>query len=124
MSADHVDLLQFHWQDYNDYQYIQALQILQEDERVRHLGLCNFDTARLQEVIDRDIDIVTNQVQFSLIDARPRFQMGEVCEQQNVKLLTYGTLCGKVAWETGATAVWCRLNAFTKEVLRNDSDLG
>jgi aryl-alcohol dehydrogenase-like predicted oxidoreductase len=94
MSADHVDLLQFHWQDYNDHQYIQALQILQEDERVRYLGLCNFDTARLQEVIDSDIDIVTNQVQFSLIDARPRFQMGEVCEQQNVKLLTYGTLCG------------------------------
>ncbi|CAN9200311.1 unnamed protein product [Alternaria alternata] len=77
MSADKVDLLQFHWQDYNDHQYIEALRLLQQDERVKHLGLCNFDTARLQEVIDNDIDVVTNQVQFSLIDARPRFKMGE-----------------------------------------------
>ncbi|KAJ4331593.1 hypothetical protein N0V87_009045 [Didymella glomerata] len=94
MSANHVDLLQFHWQDYNDHQYIQVLHILREDERVRHLGLCNFDTLRLQEVIDNNIDVVTNQVQFSLVDARPRFRMGEVCTRHNVKLLTYGTLCG------------------------------
>jgi aryl-alcohol dehydrogenase-like predicted oxidoreductase len=94
MSADKVDLLQFHWQDYNDHQYIKALQLLQQDERVQSLGLCNFDTARLQEVVDNNIDVVTNQVQFSLIDARPRFRMGEVCSQHNVKLLTYGTLCG------------------------------
>lgn len=94
MSAEYIDLLQFHWQDYNDHQYIQALQILQGDERVRYLGLCNFDTARLEEVIDSNIDVVTNQVQFSLIDARPRFKMGEVCTRHNVKLLTYGTLCG------------------------------
>ncbi|KAF1934696.1 Aldo/keto reductase [Clathrospora elynae] len=94
MSADKVDLLQFHWQDYNDHQYIEALQLLQQDERVQNLGLCNFDTARLQEVIDNSIDVVTNQVQFSLIDARPRFRMGEVCARHNVKLLTYGTLCG------------------------------
>lgn len=94
MGANHVDLLQFHWQHYDDPQYIQALQILQEDQRVRHLGLCNFDTARLQEVIDSDVEVVTNQVQFSLVDARPRFKMGEVCIRHNVKLLSYGTLCG------------------------------
>lgn len=94
MSADKVDLLQFHWQDYNDHQYIEALRLLQQDERVRNLGLCNFDTARLQEIVDNGVDVVTNQVQFSLIDARPRFGMAEVCTRHNVKLLTYGTLCG------------------------------
>ncbi|KAJ4344187.1 hypothetical protein N0V95_006265 [Ascochyta clinopodiicola] len=94
MSTDKVDLLQFHWQDYNDHQYIEALRLLQQDERVQNLGLCNFDTARLQEVIENGIVAVTNQVQFSLIDARPRFKMGEVCARHNVKLLTYGTLCG------------------------------
>ncbi|PSN62726.1 Aldo/keto reductase [Corynespora cassiicola Philippines] len=94
LGSDKVDLLQFHWQHYDDPQYIQALQLLQQDDRVRFLGLCNFDTQRLQEVIDSRIDVVTNQVQFSLIDARPRFKMGAVCEKHNVKLLTYGTLCG------------------------------
>ncbi|OSS52959.1 hypothetical protein B5807_02373 [Epicoccum nigrum] len=94
MSAEHIDLLQFHWQDYEDHQYIDALRFLQQDERVRQLGLCNFDTERLQEIVGEGIDIVTNQVQFSLIDARPRFKMGEICARHNVKLLTYGTLCG------------------------------
>jgi aryl-alcohol dehydrogenase-like predicted oxidoreductase len=94
MSAEHIDLLQFHWQDYDDHQYINALRFLQQDERVRQLGLCNFDTERLQEIVGEGIDIVTNQVQFSLIDARPRFKMGEICARHNVKLLTYGTLCG------------------------------
>ncbi|KAF9690669.1 hypothetical protein EKO04_011325 [Ascochyta lentis] len=94
MDAERVDLLQFHWQDYDDRQYIQALQLLQQDERIRYLGLCNFDSNRLQEVIDSGVDVVTNQVQFSLIDARPRFTMGDVCKQHNIKLLTYGTLCG------------------------------
>jgi aryl-alcohol dehydrogenase-like predicted oxidoreductase len=94
MSAEHIDLLQFHWQDYDDHQYIDALRFLQRDERVRQLGLCNFDTERLQEIVGEGIDIVTNQVQFSLIDARPRFKMGEICARHNVKLLTYGTLCG------------------------------
>ena len=94
MSAEYIDLLQFHWQDYNDHQYMDALRFLQQDERVRQLGLCNFDTKRLQEIVEGGLDIVTNQVQFSLIDARPRFKMGEVCARHNVKLLTYGTLCG------------------------------
>ena len=31
---------------------------------------------------------------FSLIDVRPRYSMAEVCQQHNVKLLTYGTVVG------------------------------
>ncbi|KAF2166034.1 hypothetical protein M409DRAFT_55381 [Zasmidium cellare ATCC 36951] len=94
MRSDHVDLLQFHWQFYNDKQDIQALKYLQEDSRVRQLGLCNFDTERLEEIVQAGIKIHTNQVQFSLIDSRPVFKMGAACEKHNIKLLTYGTLCG------------------------------
>lgn len=94
MRADHVDLLQFHWQFYEDKQYIQALSYLQDDPRVRQLGLCNFDTERLEEIVLAGIKIHTNQVQFSLIDSRPVFEMGAACEKHNIKLLTYGTLCG------------------------------
>ncbi|KAI1615618.1 NADP-dependent oxidoreductase domain-containing protein [Exophiala viscosa] len=94
MSSTTIDLLQLHWQFYDDPQYIEALRLLQNDERVRLLGLCNFDTARMQEILEAGIDIVTNQVQFSLIDSRPTMKMGKVCEEHRVKLLTYGTLCG------------------------------
>ncbi|KAI1926895.1 hypothetical protein LOZ64_000025 [Ophidiomyces ophidiicola] len=92
--ADAVDLLQYHWQHYDDPQYIPALRALQADARVAALGLCNFDSLRMQKVIDAGIAVATNQVQFSLIDSRPRYAMEPVCRAHNVKLLTYGTLCG------------------------------
>ncbi|KAK6373394.1 hypothetical protein LTS17_008414 [Exophiala oligosperma] len=94
MSSSTIDLLQFHWQFYDDPQYIKALRILQADDRIRFLGLCNFDTLRLEEILGAGIKIATNQVQFSLVDSRPTIKMGRVCQENNVKLLTYGTLCG------------------------------
>ncbi|OJD24118.1 hypothetical protein ACJ73_04524 [Blastomyces percursus] len=56
------------------------------------LGLCNFDTKRMEEIIGAGVKIATNQ--FSLIDSRPTYAMAEACEKHNIKLLTYGTLCG------------------------------
>lgn len=94
MASKHIDLLQFHWQDYDDPQYIEALRYIQEDPRVKMVGLCNFDTQRMLEAVQASIEVRTNQVQFSLVDSRPTFAMGAACIEHNVKLLTYGTLCG------------------------------
>ncbi|GKT52122.1 aldo-keto reductase YhdN [Colletotrichum spaethianum] len=94
LQTDKIDLLQFHWQFYNDPQYIEALRFLEEDPRITNMGLCNFDTEHLEVAIAHGIKVYTNQVQFSLIDSRPTVKMGKVCEKNNVKLLTYGTLCG------------------------------
>lgn len=48
---------------YNNPQYVRALQFLQTDERVTVLGLCNFDTKRMEEVIGAGVKVATNQVQ-------------------------------------------------------------
>lgn len=89
-----LDLLQFHWQHYDNLEYLDALRYLQQDSRIGLVGLCNFDTSNMQRVIDEGIQIHSNQVQFSLVDSRPVEKMGAVCSQHNIKLLTYGTLCG------------------------------
>ncbi|KAK2002617.1 aldo/keto reductase [Colletotrichum falcatum] len=94
LQTDKIDLLQFHWQFYDDPQYLEALRFLEEDPRVTHLGLCNFDTEHLEAAVAHGIGVRTNQVQFSLIDSRPTVKMGKACEKNNIKLLTYGTLCG------------------------------
>ena len=50
MGIDQLDLLQFHWWDYEDENYLLALTYLAElrDEgKLRHLGLTNFDTEHL-----------------------------------------------------------------------------
>jgi hypothetical protein len=71
---------------------VKAVQLLRDDPRVQSVGLVNFDTQRMEEILDSGVEIVSNQVQFSLIDLRPTFLMGDSCKKHNVKLLTYGSL--------------------------------
>lgn len=97
MKVEMLDLLQFHWWDYRDKNYLDALIYLSElrdSGKIKHLGLTNFDTEHLREFTDQGIGIVSNQVQFSLIDRRPEVRMVKFCKEHNIHLLTYGTLCG------------------------------
>ncbi|RKL38442.1 hypothetical protein BFJ72_g7253 [Fusarium proliferatum] len=106
--ADHYgDAEVLYW---DNPQYIDALQYLAEDKRVARIGLCNFDTEHLEHVVESGVKIFTNQVQvgtsaitdvagpdkmqFSLVDSRPTFKMADACSRHDIKLLTYGTLCG------------------------------
>lgn len=97
MGVESIDLLQFHWWDYQDKNYLDALQYLSELEKegkIKHLALTNFDTERLKIITESGIRIVSNQVQYSIIDRRPEVRMIPFCQQHHIKLLTYGTLCG------------------------------
>ena len=97
MNCDSLDMLQFHWWDYDDGRYLDALRHLadlQSEGRIRHLALTNFDTEHLEIINDAGIRVVSNQVQFSLVDLRPQVRMTQFCEQHDVKLLTYGVVCG------------------------------
>jgi aryl-alcohol dehydrogenase-like predicted oxidoreductase len=97
MDMSSLDVLQFHWWDYQDSRYLDALKCmvdLQAEGKIKHLALTNFDTEHLRIILDHGIPIVSNQVQYSLVDRRPDQKMAELCQQHNIKLLTYGTLCG------------------------------
>ena len=97
MNVESLDLLQFHWWDYEDEHYIDAighLEDLRNEGKIRHLGLTNFDTQHLRMTIEQGFQVVSNQVQFSLIDRRPEIQMVPYCQEQGIHLLAYGTLAG------------------------------
>lgn len=97
MNVETLDLLQFHWWEYEDSSYLDALHYLaelQQEGKIKHLGLTNFDTEHLQIIIETGIKIVSNQVQFSVIDRRPLAKMVRFCQQHDIKLLAYGTLAG------------------------------
>jgi aryl-alcohol dehydrogenase-like predicted oxidoreductase len=97
MGVDSLDLLQFHWWDYGDERYLSALGHLAELQReglVKRLALTNFDTEHLRTITERGIQIVSNQVQYSIVDRRPARQMAEFCRQHDISLLTYGTVLG------------------------------
>src|SRR5438874_8761581 len=81
MRVDCLDLLQFHWWDYQDRRYLDALKHLadlRQEGKIRHLALTNFDTERLRIIVDAGISIVSNQVQYSLIDRRPDTKMAAI----------------------------------------------
>jgi aryl-alcohol dehydrogenase-like predicted oxidoreductase len=97
MGVECLDLLQFHWWDYSNESYLEALDHLadlQRERKIRHLALTNFDTERLRVITDHGVPIVSNQVQYSLVDRRPEARMAAFCREHGMKLLAYGTLLG------------------------------
>jgi aryl-alcohol dehydrogenase-like predicted oxidoreductase len=97
MNVSSLDLLQFHWWDYANPYYMDALKHLSDlRDRgiIKHIGITNFDTERMQIMIDSSIQIVSNQVQYSIIDRRPEVKMTAFSLKHNISLLAYGGICG------------------------------
>ena len=70
MLSDGIDILQLHWQDYDDLGYMDVIQHLLDIKRdgklrVDELGLVNFDSRRVDEICETfgPRALVTNQVQ-------------------------------------------------------------
>uniref|UniRef100_A0A453GYV7 NADP-dependent oxidoreductase domain-containing protein n=1 Tax=Aegilops tauschii subsp. strangulata TaxID=200361 RepID=A0A453GYV7_AEGTS len=91
MDVAALDMLQFHWWDYANPGYLDALKHitdLKEEGKIKTVALTNFDTERLQIILENGIPIVSNQVQHSIVDMRPQKKMAELCELTGVKLIT------------------------------------
>ena len=102
LRADRIDLLQFHAWNYADPTWLDCLfwlQELKEEGLIGHLGLTNVDTAHLRIVLHSGIEVVSNQVCYSLLDRRPGGAMTELCADHDVKLLCYGTVAGGLLTE-------------------------
>lgn len=102
IRVDSIDLLQFHWWDYGNPYYMDALKYLSElrtEGKIRCLGLTNFDTDRMEIMNDAGIHITSNQIQYSIIDRRPEVKMAPYCLERKgtegkTSLMAYGVLCG------------------------------
>lgn len=97
MNLKCIDLLQFHWWDYHDSSYLDALQHLsklQNEGKIKYLGLTNFDTKRIKIIIEKGFKIISNQVQFSILDQRPEQIMIPFFVKYGIQILSYGTLLG------------------------------
>lgn len=97
LDVERLDLVQFHWWDYNIPGYLDALDVLDSlrlQGKIRHLGLTNFNQHHLQKILDTGIPVAGLQLQFSLLDRRAQNGMSTVCEQRGIKMLAYGALAG------------------------------
>ncbi|KAI1361323.1 NADP-dependent oxidoreductase domain-containing protein [Xylaria arbuscula] len=82
MGQEQITLMQYHIWDYSDDTYwhnLVHLRTMQEQGKIKHIGLTNVDAAHLELLIDTGFKIATNQVS---------------CSKHNVGVLAYGTLLG------------------------------
>ena len=108
LGVEALELVQFAWWDLSQPGWLRAaewLTELREEGVVRNIGATNFDCAALTALLDAGTPVVSNQVQFSLLDRRPRRGMTDLCLRRNVTLLAYGALAGGLLSESaGALA--------------------
>ena len=98
LGVESVDLLQFHWWSFEHPAWLDALhemKAMRDEGLIRAIGVTNFDAAHLALALADGIPIATNQVSFSLVDRRAAGDLSALCRAKNVKLLAYGTLCGR-----------------------------
>jgi aryl-alcohol dehydrogenase-like predicted oxidoreductase/enamine deaminase RidA (YjgF/YER057c/UK114 family) len=97
LRTDRLDLLQYHAWNYADPSWLETLFLLQElktEGLIAQLGLTNVDTAHLHVVVASGIEVITNQVSFSLLDQRAARELAPWCAAHGVHLLAYGTVAG------------------------------
>jgi aryl-alcohol dehydrogenase-like predicted oxidoreductase len=103
LNVERLDMVQFSWWNYNVPRYVDAaywLKELQTSGKIHLLSGTNFNTHAVRELTEAGIPLVTLQVQYSLLDARPEKQLVALCAASNIKLLCYGTVAGGFLSET------------------------
>jgi aryl-alcohol dehydrogenase-like predicted oxidoreductase len=95
LKRDYLDGIQIHWHDPNsDFAAaLDAFRKLQDEGKIRMLGVTNFNTPMLERALQY-VPIHTHQVQYSLIDRRVEQSMRDLCLRHNIALLPYGPLAG------------------------------
>lgn len=97
LNKDVLDLVQFHWWDYEVPGCVDTagyLCRLKEKGKIRNIGVTNFDTPHLKELIDAGIPVISCQSQYSVFDRRPEKALLDYCRANHISLLCYGTLSG------------------------------
>lgn len=97
LGVERLDLVQFHWWDYTVPRYVDTafhLVDLQKKGKIRYIGVTNFDTPHLLELLDAGVPVVANQVQYSVFDRRPGGSLQKLAEPYSLALICYGTVAG------------------------------
>lgn len=97
LRCERLDLVQFHWWDYDVPGCIETglwLEELRAEGKIELLGGTNFDTPHTEAIVAAGVPLASTQVQYSLLDARPENGLAEACERLGIRLLCYGTVAG------------------------------
>lgn len=97
LNVEQLDLVQFAWWDYSIPGYVEAaqhLKTLQQKGKIRHIGITNFDAKHIRELLEADIPIISNQLQYSVLDHRAEADSLALAEKNDIPFLCYGSIAG------------------------------
>ncbi|WP_108483010.1 aldo/keto reductase [Oceaniglobus ichthyenteri] len=97
LQIEQIPLVQFFWWDMALGNAVEALQVLRECQKkgkIANLGTTNWDFPVMDRFIDGGFDVVSAQVQYSVLDRRPAGAFAEWGARRDVQILCYGTLAG------------------------------
>jgi diketogulonate reductase-like aldo/keto reductase len=96
LGVDYVDLYLVHWPN-PDIPLKETMDAMEECVRegyTRFIGVSNFSAQLMEEAQShlKDTKLVANQVQYSLLDQKPRMELLPVCRKIGVSLVAYRPL--------------------------------
>ncbi|MEQ8301788.1 MAG: aldo/keto reductase [Cyclobacteriaceae bacterium] len=97
LGRERLDMVQFSWWTYDVSRWVETahwLGDLQQEGKINLLSATNFNTTATKAIIDAGIKLSTLQVQYSMIDNRPEKTLVDLCQQEAMHLLCYGTVAG------------------------------
>lgn len=97
LGIDTIDLYQCHWPDTNTHleETFGTMKQLLEQGKIRYIGVCNFDQELLQKAVSI-APIVSNQVQYSLLERDIEKDLMPFCGKKSISILSYGSLGGGI----------------------------
>lgn len=97
LRVDCLDLVQLHWWNYDipgNVETALILKDLQKEGKIHHVGGTNYNVDELKKMVEAGVDIISNQVQYSLTDRRAQNGMADYCLAHDIHLFGYGSIAG------------------------------
>lgn len=98
LRVERLDLVQYYWWDPDGIPgFVEAglwLADLHQAGKIARIGVSNFNTRQLKQLVDAGVPVATNQPQYSPIDRRPENKLIPACRESGIMQLCYGTLAG------------------------------
>jgi aryl-alcohol dehydrogenase-like predicted oxidoreductase len=97
LGVERLDLVQLYWWR-DDVPGMEETAVwlseLVEAGKIRYLAATNMDVARLRRIADAGVELVANQVQYSVLDRRPEHRLRDHCAASGLRTIAYGALAG------------------------------